>query len=234
MQREEKRNAVNRDLALGIDGALNQLDDDPDLWVGILTGTPKVFSAGTDLSGGENNSTERGGSYGIITRQRRKPLIAAVEGPALGGGLEIVLACDLVVASSTARFGLPEVTRGVLPTCAALFRGPRAMPVNIARELIFTGVPIDANRAYELGLANRVTEAGQAVDVALELAQQICVNAPLSVQACLKAVNDVLGVNDDLGWHATRDAIGAISGTHDMAEGVQAFFERRTPEWTGR
>jgi len=234
MRREEKRNAVNRDLALGIDAALNRLDDDPDLWVGVLTGTTKVFSAGTDLSGGESSATERGGSYGIITRDRRKPVIAAVEGFALGGGLEIVLACDLVVASATARFGLPEVTRGVLPTCAALFRGPRAMPVNVAKELIFTGVPIDADRAYELGLANRVCDAGQAVDVALELAQQICTNSPLSVQACLKAVNDVLGVNDELGWEKTREAIGSIQGTHDMAEGVQAFFEKRPPQWTGR
>jgi len=234
MRREEKRNAVNRELALGIDAALNELDDDADLWVGVLTGTPKVFSAGTDLSGGESSGTERGGAYGIIQRDRHTPLIAAVEGPALGGGLEIVLACDMVVASTTARFGLPEVTRGVLPTCAALFRGPRAIPVNVARELIFTGVPIDADRAYELGLANRVTEPGKAVDVALELARQICENAPLSVQACLRAVNGVLAADDELGWQATRDALSAIQGTHDMSEGVQAFFERRKPEWTGR
>jgi len=234
MRREAKRNAVNRELALGIDAGLNLLDDDPDLWVGVLTGTTAVFSAGTDLSGGESNATERGGSYGIIQRERRKPLIAAVEGPALGGGLEIVLACDLVVASTSARFGLPEVTRGVLPTCAALFRGPRAIPVNIARELILTGAPIDAARAYELGLANRVTEPGQAVEAALELAHRICANAPLSVQACLVAVNHVLAVHDDLGWQATRDALTAIQGTDDMNEGVNAFFERRTPQWTGR
>jgi enoyl-CoA hydratase/carnithine racemase len=234
MRREAKRNAVNRELALAIEVALDLLEDDPDLWVGILTGTHAVFSAGSDLSGGESNSTERGGSYGIIQRERRKPLIAAVEGPALGGGLEIVLACDLVVASSTAVFGLPEVSRGVLPTCAGLFRGPRAMPVNIARELILTGVPINAARAYELGLANRVSEPGEAVEVALELAQRICANAPLSVQACLVAVSKVLAVNDDLGWQSTRDAMAEIQGTTDMSEGVRAFFERRQPVWTGR
>jgi enoyl-CoA hydratase/carnithine racemase len=234
MRREEKRNAVNQDLAYGIDAALNTLDDDPDLWAGILTGTPQVFSAGTDLAAGERAATERGGSYGVIQRDRRKPLVAAVEGPALGGGLEIVLACDLVVASTTARFGLPEVTRGVLPTCAALFRGPRAIPVNMAKELILTGVPIGAQRAYELGLVNRVTEPGRAVEVAVELAQQICTNAPLSVQACLAAVNQVLAVHDELGWQATREAPSSIQGTEDMKEGVAAFFERRPPKWTGR
>jgi enoyl-CoA hydratase/carnithine racemase len=234
MRREEKRNAVNQELANGIDAALNTLDDDPDLWAGILTGTPQVFSAGTDLAARDGATTERGGSYGIIQRDRHKPLVAAVEGPALGGGLEIVLACDLVVASTTARFGLPEVTRGVLPTCAALFRGPRAIPVNIAKELILTGAPIGAQRAYELGLVNRVTEPGRAIEVALELAQQICANAPLSVQACLVAVNKILGVDDELGWQATREALSSIQGTEDIKEGVAAFFERRRPEWKGR
>lgn len=234
MRREHKRNAVDAALAQGIDAALNELDDDPDLWVGILTGTPDVFSAGSDLSAGEGASTERGGSYGVIQRQRRKPLIAAVEGPALGGGLEIVLACDLVVASTTARLGLPEVTRGVLPTCGALFRGPRALPVNVARELILTGAPIGAERAYALGLVNRVAEPGEAVDVALELAAQICANAPLSVQACLAAVNDVLGAGDELGWQKTREALASIGGTEDLVEGVNAFFERRLPQWKGR
>ena len=234
MDREHKRNAVNRELAEGIDAALNRLDDDPEVWVGVLTGTTTVFSAGTDLAAGGDARTERGGSYGIITRVRRKPLIAAVEGPALGGGLEIVLACDLVVASLTAQFGLPEVVRGVLPTCGALFRGPRALPVNLARELILTGRPIGAQRAYEVGLVSRVTEAGRALDEALALAQDICRNAPLSVQACLKAVNDLLGANDGAGWDATREALASIQGTADMEEGVKAFFERRSPAWSGR
>jgi len=234
MRREEKRNAVNQELAYGIDAALNTLEDDPELWAGILTGTPQVFSAGTDLAAGDGAATERGGSYGVIQRDRRKPLVAAVEGPALGGGLEIVLACDLVVASTTARFGLPEVARGVLPTCAALFRGPRAIPVNIAKELILTGAPIGAQRAYELGLVNRVTEPRRAIEVALELAQQICANAPLSVQACLVAVNKILAADDELGWQATREALSSIQGTEDMKEGVAAFFERRQPEWRGR
>ena len=147
MQREEKRNAINRELADALDAALSELDDDGEIWTGVLTGTPKVFSAGSDLKAAGDYRTERGGEYGVIRRQRRKPLIAAVEGPALGGGLEIVLACDLVVASTSARFGLPEVRIGVVPTCGALFRAPHALPLNLARELILTGEPIESARA---------------------------------------------------------------------------------------
>ena len=128
MRREAKRNAVDRALADALDAAFNELEDDPELWVGVLTGTTTVFSAGSDLTSQGDYDTERGGSYGIIRRQRRKPLIAAVEGPALGGGMEIVLACDLVVASSTARFGLPEVRRGLVPTCAGLVPRPPGAP----------------------------------------------------------------------------------------------------------
>lgn len=235
MQREAKRNAVNRALALEIDAALNTLDDDPDLWAGVLTGTATFFSAGSDVSpeGGDYH-TERGGAYGIIERRRRKPLVAAVEGFALGGGFEIALACDMVVASTTARFGLPEVTIGVIPTCAGLFRGPRALPLNIARELILTGVPMGAERAHALGFVNVLTEPGGAVAGALELAQRITANAPLSVQACLAAVNELVGADDEAGWQATRDALALIVDSDDRHEGVRAFLEKRPPRWTGR
>ena len=148
MRREAKRNAIDRAMADAIDDALNRLDDDHDLWVGILAGTPSVFSAGSDLRADGDYITERGGEYGLIRRDRRKPLIAAVEGPALGGGLEMILCCDLVVASRTARFGLPEVAIGALPSCGALFRAPHALPLNLARELILTGEPIDVDRAH--------------------------------------------------------------------------------------
>ena len=156
MNRPERRNAVDRGLADALSAALDMLDDDESLWCGVLTGGQSYFSAGSDLTAGGDYVTERGGEYGIIRRRRRKPLIAAVEGFALGGGMEIVLACDLVVASRTARFGLPEVGIGVIPTCAGLFRAPRSLPLNVARELILTGDMFPARRAYEHGLVNRV------------------------------------------------------------------------------
>jgi enoyl-CoA hydratase/carnithine racemase len=169
MQRERKRNAVDRQLADELDAALNVLDDDPELWAGVLTGTPNVFSAGSDLIAAGDNVTERGGEYGIIRRVRRKPLIAAVEGPALGGGLEIVFACDLVVASTAAELGLPEVARGLVATSGALFRAARLLPVNLAKELLLTGERMSAERAHAAGLVNRLAEPGQAVEVALAL-----------------------------------------------------------------
>jgi enoyl-CoA hydratase len=234
MRREAKRNAVDRALADAIDEGLNRLEDDPDLWVGILTGTPVVFSAGSDLSAKGDNKTERGGEYGIIRRRRRKPLIAAVEGYALGGGFEIVLSCDLVVAASDVTFGLPEVARGVLPTSGGLFRAPQGLPLNVAREMILTGERIDAPRAERLGLVNLITEPGRAVEGALALAEKIVANAPLSVQACVDAVGRIVGAGDEAGWAATGEAMRSLSGTADTQEGVRAFLEKRAPVWTGR
>ncbi len=234
MTRAAKRNAVDRAMADALDAALNELDDDEQLWAGVLTGTSDVFSAGSDLTAGGDYVTARGGEYGIVRRRRRKPLIAAVEGPALGGGLEIVLACDLVVAARDARFGLPEVGIGVVPTCAGLFRAPRALPLNVARQLILTGRPVDAGRAYEIGFVNVLADPGDALAQALSLARQICANAPVSVQACLTAVNERLAEDDDAGWRRTEAALQAAAASPDAREGVAAFLEKRPPVWTGR
>jgi enoyl-CoA hydratase len=163
IEREAKRNAIDTVTAHGIDEALNLLDDDDELWAGVITGTTTVFSAGTDLRDGAGRPTERGGEYGLIRRRRNKPLIAAVEGPAFGGGFETALACDLVVASRTARFALPESRRGVVASSGALFRAMRALPVNVAKELLITGAELDADRAHQLGFVNRVTEPGGAL-----------------------------------------------------------------------
>jgi enoyl-CoA hydratase len=234
MCREAKRNAVNRQLADELDAAFNLLEDDDGLWAGVLTGTGSVFCAGSDLTAGGDYVTERGGEYGLIRRRRRKPLIAAVEGPALGGGLELVLACDLVVASRTARFGLPEVSRGVVASCGALFRAPHALPANLARELLLTGEPIDADRAREAGLVNVVTEPGGAVPAAVALGERICANAPVAVQASLVAVNRWLAAAEEFGWQVTADAVAAIGASEDYREGIAAFLEKRPARWTGR
>lgn len=234
LNREAKRNAIDRAMADGLDAALNQLDDDPDIWVGVLAAAGPVFCAGSDLTSAGDYKTERGGSYAVISRDRTKPLIAAVDGPALGGGLEIVLACDLVVASTSAEFGLPEVRRGLVPTCAGLFRGPRALPLNLARELVLTGDPMSAERAVAAGLVNLVVAPGAARDAAVELADRICLNSPVAVQACLTAMNGLASSDDARGWAATDAAIAALGASADAREGINAFLEKRPPVWTGR
>ncbi|SNQ46740.1 Enoyl-CoA hydratase/carnithine racemase [Frankia canadensis] len=234
MLREKKRNAVDRAMADELDVAFNRLDDDPELWVGVLTGTGRAFSAGSDLSAGGDYSTERGGEYGIIRRTRRKPLIAAIEALALGGGLEIAMACDLVVAARDARLGLPEVVRGLLPTSGALFRALQVFPVNLARELVLLGEPISAQRACDAGFVNVVAEPGQALPAALDLAERLARHAPLSVQASLAAMNGLLAAGDEAGWAATGEALDSVKDSADLAEGVRAFLEKRPPVWTGR
>jgi enoyl-CoA hydratase/carnithine racemase len=236
IEREEKRNAVDQAVADGIGAALDRLDDDPELWVGIVTGTSTVFSAGSDLASSRDGSarTERGGEYGVIRRDREKPLIAAVEGPALGGGFEIVLACDLVVAATTASFGLPEVKRGLVPTCGGLFRTPRALPLNVAKEMLLTGDRLSPERAYALGLVNVVTEPGEAVAGALALAARICAVGPVGARASLRALERTVAEHDELGWEATATATDAIRASDDIREGMAAFFEKREPRWTGR
>ena len=231
IEREHKRNAIDTETAVGIDAALSRLDDDPALWAGVLTGTQTVFSAGTDLKDGAEARTERGGEYGLIRRNRVKPLIAAVEGVAFGGGFEIALACDLIVASATARFALPETRRGVVAASGALFRAMRALPLHVAKELLITGAELDAERGYQLGLVNRVTEPGQALPGAIALAEGICASSPVSVRATLAAIAAQVAEQERSGWQATAQAIETVYAGRDMAEGIAAFFERRSPEW---
>lgn len=232
LRRPEKRNAMDDELTEGLSAALDRLEDDPQLWAGVLTGGPSFFSAGTDLRVG-STSTARGGPYGIIRRRRHTPLIAAVEGPALGGGTEIVLACDLVVASVTAVFGLPEVELGLVPNCAGLFRAPRALPLNVARELLLTGDRLDAERAERLGLVNRIVPAGEALASAVALAEQICTRGPVAVRETMRALEGLYAEEDERGFALTDTAENAIQESADAQEGVAAFFEKREPTWTG-
>lgn len=234
MRRSDKRNAVDAAMTAALDEALNTLDDDPDLWCGVLTGDDRAFSAGTDLASGSGGPTPRGGNYGVVRRDRRTPLIAAVEGIAYGGGFEIVLACDLVVAAHDALFALPEVARGLVANCGALFRAPRPLPLNVAKELLITGRPIGAERAHQLGLVNELTGTGSAEQAAVALAEQVCRNSPLAVSVSLRALERVVAEPDERGWTATEVASGVVQRSDDAAEGVAAFLEKRTPRWTGR
>ncbi|MFB8274836.1 enoyl-CoA hydratase-related protein [Nocardia colli] len=234
MNRPAKRNAFDAAMSAELDRALNEFEDDPELRVAIVTGGDERFSAGTDLSTGPGAATARGGEYGVIRRRRRKPLIAAVEGYALGGGMEIVLACDLVVAAHTATFGLPEPRRGVIATCGGLFRTRRALPLNVAKELLLTGEPLGAERAWHLGFVNVLTAPGDTLDAALELAERICRNAPISVQESLIALERINSADDETAWRITHDAMTAVLASNDTMEGITAFFERREPRWSGR
>jgi enoyl-CoA hydratase/carnithine racemase len=234
IRREEKRNALNADVTVGLDTAMNELEDDVDLRCGILTGGPNFFSAGADLTIGPGEPTPRGGLVGLITRQRTKPLIAAVEGFAVGGGMELVLCCDLVVAATNARFGLPEVKRGLMPDFGGAFRIARSLPPNIARELLLTATDLPAGRAERLGFVNVLTEPGAALVGALELAQQICANAPRAVREAL-AISALVSRGDESDlWTESDAAHERLLQTEDVAEGIAAFFERRPPVWHDR
>lgn len=239
LDRPEARNAVNGELASGLEAALDRFESDDGLWVGILRGEGPAFSAGADLkavaSGArEGLRTERGGFGGIVRRERTKPLIAAVQGPALAGGCEIVLACDLVVASERAIFGLPEVKRSLVATAGGLIRLPRALGRAVAMECILTGEPIDAARAYALGMVNRVVPPEQLMDAALDLAARICANAPLAVRRSRDIAAKALTESDETLWAMCQEASRWVATTEDYAEGPRAFIEKRAPVWKGR
>ena len=234
LDRDAKLNAMDHQMTLGLDAAMNQLEDDDALWAGVLTGNGRAFSAGSDLADPDRNSTERGGPYGLIRRQRAKPLIAAVDGLAFGGGFEMVLACDLVVASRRASFALPEVKRGLLALYGGVFRGARALPLNLAREMVLTGEPIGAERAHALGLVNRLCADGEALDLALALAEAICANSPVAVRESLRVINRSIDGSDALAWQLSRDAAAQVRASDDSREGIAAFLEKRAPVWRGR
>lgn len=234
LNRPQKRNALNVDITAGIDAAMNELEDDPELWCGIITGGESVFSAGADLSCGPGEPTTRGGLVGLINRRRTKPLIAAVEGMALGGGLELVLCCDLIIAASTATFGLPEVKRGLMPDFGGAFRVSRFLPINIARELLLTGQNLSAERAERLGFVNVLVEPGQALAGALALAEKICANAPLAVKEALHIFNSEVSGDESASWQRSDEAHARLLQTSDVAEGIRAFFEKRPPQWSGK
>jgi len=239
IDRPEARNAVNGAVASGIEAGINILEESDAIWVGIITGTPPVFCAGADLK--EINAgnaaalaTAKGGFAGFVQRERTKPMIAAVDGPALAGGTEITLACDLIVASTSATFGIPEVKRSLVAAAGGLFRLGRKIPLNLAMECALTGDPISAESAHQHGLVNVLTADGGALDGAITLADRICANAPVAVRASRKVVLEATNGPDELGWQMSAAGMGEAMRSQDFAEGLSAFFEKRPPNWTGR
>jgi enoyl-CoA hydratase len=237
IDRPEQRNAVDLAVAQGIAGALDALDADPELRVGILTGAGKGFCAGMDLKAfvrGERPHVPGRGFAGIVERPPQKPLIAAIEGFAVAGGFEIALACDLIVAARGAKLGIPEVKRGLVAAGGALLRMPRRIPYHLAMELALTGDPIDAERAAQIGLVNRLTEPGGAVEGALELARAIAANGALALAATKRIVVEAPDRAPDEQWARQAEITIPVMTSEDAREGSVAFAEKRPPVWRGR
>ncbi|MBN9109369.1 MAG: crotonase/enoyl-CoA hydratase family protein [Pseudonocardia sp.] len=238
LDRPDRRNAVDLPTARLLGAALDAVDADPGIRVAILTGGPRFFSAGMDLKAfaqtGERPVLPDRGGFGIVGRPPTTPIIAAVEGAALGGGFEIALACDLIVAGEGASFGLPEVKRGLVASGGGLLRLPRRIPRNVATEAVLTGRPLSAARCAELGLVNAVVADGEALDAALALAGDIAANAPLALVASKQVMADSALWTDDEQFARQEAVVAPVRTSEDAREGARAFAEKRAPRWSGR
>ncbi|PBC35237.1 enoyl-CoA hydratase [Rhodococcus sp. ACS1] len=238
LDRPEVRNAIDLADAERIEALIDSIEMDDSVWMSIITGTGTVFCSGANLAaiaaGGSPAKTARGGFAGLVTRSRTKPMIAAVNGPAVAGGCEIVLACDLVVASSAASFGLSEVKRSMVAAGGGLYHLPQVLPRNIAMELAVTGDRITAQRAYELGLVNELVEPSDLMNAALALADRVGANAPLAVRETRRVLLDGMTQDATQAMAVAEDSMTQIRKTEDFAEGARAFLEKRTPQWRCR
>jgi len=241
MDRPEARNALNYQMMAELAAAFERLDDDLDCWVGILQGEGPTFCAGADLKEAlqarqSGNQIMRPGNAASIFHRHRKPVIGCVEGPAYAGGLEILMICDLIVATTEATFALAEVKRGLLAIGGGLFRLPRRLPANIAMEMIVTGAPMAAAVLHQHGFVNRLTQSGEARTAARDLATVIAANSPVAVQAALEVTASAIseGWNDEQGWNGQKEPSQRVQSSQDLIEGLRAFSEKRNPIWTGR
>jgi enoyl-CoA hydratase len=237
INRPQAKNALDRAVAEAVAAAVDELDASDDLRVGVLTGAGGTFSAGMDLKGflrGETPAIEGRGLCGITQTPPRKPLIGAVEGWALAAGLELLLACDLIVAAENARLGVPEVKRSLVAAGGAALQLPRRVPFNVAMEMLLTGEPLTAVRAAEIGLVNRITEEGGALAGALELAAAVAANGPLAVVASKAIARGAADWRFAEGWTEQAALIAPVFASEDAREGATAFAEKRPPVWKGR
>ncbi len=236
LNRPEVRNAVNAALASGLAAAMDELDSDPGLTVGIVTGTGGYFCAGMDLGAfaqGESPWIDGRGFAGITQQASKKPLIAAIEGFAVAGGLEIALSCDLIVAATGAKMGIPEAKRSLVAAAGGLLRLPRRMPYHVVMELALTGDPLPAERFQEFGVVNRIAEKGAALDTALELAAAIAANGPLAIMASKEIIENQVDWSLEEMWDKQAAIGGPVFASEDATEGAIAFKEKRAPVWKG-
>jgi enoyl-CoA hydratase len=237
INRPEAKNALNAAVAEQVAAAVDELDGSDEVRAGVLTGTGGFFSAGMDLKAflrGETPAIEGRGLCGITTTPPRKPMVAAVEGGALAGGFELVLACDLVVAGRSARFGVPEVKRALVAAGGGALLLAQRVPRALALEMLLTGDPVDAERAAAMGLVNRVVEDGGAVEAAIDLATAIAANGPLAVAVTKRVVQEAPGWALAEAWDRQQEVIAPVFTSEDAREGAAAFAERRAPVWKGR
>lgn len=237
LNRPEAKNAVDLEVAKALAAAIDEFEARPDLTIAILTGAGGTFCAGMDLkafSRGERPSLPGRGFGGLTEAPPRKPLIAAVEGWALAGGCELALSADLIVAARDAKFGIPEVKRGLAAAAGGLLRLPKVLPYPIAMEMAITGDPLTAEVAHAHGLVNRLTEPGQALDTARELAARVAANGPLAVRATKQVVAMSAAYTDPDAFAGQRRFLDPVFASEDAQEGARAFAEKRPPVWRGR
>ena len=237
INRPEAKNAFDGTSAAALEAAADMLDDDDALFVGVITGAGGTFSAGADLKAaarGERGATQKRGGFGFFAKPPRKPVIAAVEGYAGGGGFELCLSCDLIVAAKTAKFGLPEVRHNVVALGGGLFRLPKRIPYHVAMELALTGEFKDAEFFHRLGVVNRLSETGMALDDAVAWAEALQVNGPTALAASKEIIFHSSKWSDEEAWRAQMPYAMRALDSEDRSEGLKAFAEKRKPVWKGR
>jgi enoyl-CoA hydratase len=237
LNRPKAKNAANRAVAVGVAAAMDELDSNDSIHVAIITGAGGTFCAGMDLKAfvsGEMPVVEGRGFAGLTESPPRKPLIGAIEGYALAGGLELAISCDLLVAADDAKFGIPEVKRGLAAAAGGLIKLPRQIPARVAMELAIIGEFITAQRAYEIGLVNQVVPSGTALEAAKALAAKIVANGPLAVAISKQVILESADWSDEEMWKKQQDIVMPVFGSEDAMEGSIAFAEKRAPNWKGK